>query len=507
MTQKVIIIGAGIGGLATANLLAKKGYEVHVYEKASKPGGRAGQKKENGFTFDTGPSWYLMPQVFKDHFSLFERDIEKELGVRPLHPAYKVFFESHVPVTIHGDLQKDRNTFEDIEVGAGEALQRYVDKGTNIYQLAMKHFLYTDFSHLGHLMKKEIIGGSAQLVKLLTKPIHSHVSQFFHSPELQKILEYPMVFLGTSPFKAPAMYSLMSALDFNEGVFYPKRGMYSIIEFLVSIGKHLNVTYHYESDVTHILHEGKNAIGITLSDGTVHTADIIVSNADIHHTETKLLDQSARSYSKKYWDTKEAGISALLVYLGVKGQLPQLEHHNLYFVDAWKENFETIYDTKKMPLSASLYVSRTTATDSSTAPKNHENLFMLVPLPTGAFLTDKEQLALATHFVNQFARVIDQPDLETRIVSRSVFGPKDFHDTFNAWEGTALGMSHILKQSALWRIPPQSKKLKNLFYVGANTMPGIGLPMCLISAEVVYKRIVGDRTSGPLIKQQRGNQL
>lgn len=498
MTKKVLIIGAGIGGLATANLLAQAGHEVHVFEKADQLGGRAGKKEVDGFRFDTGPSWYLMPKVFEDYFALFDVDATKALNLKRLTPGYKVFFESYDPITIQGDLEKDAATFESVEAGAGEALKSYVKEGDAIYQLALKHFLYTDFSRLHQLMKKEILAGSGRLVKLLASPIHNRVQRFVKSQALQQILEYPMVFLGTSPFKAPAMYSLMSALDFKEGVFYPKQGIYAIIEELVKIGTKLGVTYHTDTDVRRIIVDGKRATGVMVRGGKAITGDVVISNADLHHTETQLLEVDAQSYPDSFWKKKEAGISALLLYVGVKGSLPQLEHHNLYFVDAWQDNFEAIYGSKTVPKSASLYVSRTTATDPSTAPKGHENLFMLVPLPTGIKLTAVQQEKLANRFIAEFAQVIGEPDLADRIVTKSIFGPQQFEDRYNAWQGTALGMSHILFQSALWRIPPRSKKLKNLYYVGGNTMPGIGLPMCLISSEIVFKKIQGIRAAGPL---------
>jgi 1-hydroxy-2-isopentenylcarotenoid 3,4-desaturase len=496
--KKVIIIGGGIGGLALANLLAKKGHDVHVYEKNAQMGGRAGERTTKGFTFDTGPSWYLMPQVFEDYFSLFNIKVNKELAIKRLRPGYKVFFESHDSVTIRGDIAKDSASFEKIEAGAGNALRRYVDEGDYIYQMALKHFLYTDFSRLHQLAKREIIKGSAKLLTLLATPIHSRVKKFVKNPQLQQILEYPMVFLGTSPFKAPAMYSLMSALDFREGVYYPSGGMYSIIRLMVAVGKKHGVTYHTNTEVRKITHTNGQATGIMLKDGKKIGADIVVSNGDLHHTEMKLLSPDAQSYPASFWKTKEAGISALLMYVGVKGSLPQLEHHNLYFVNAWQENFASIYEKKRIPESASMYVSRTTATDPSTAPKGHENLFFLVPLPTDVPLTPAKQAALADHFIGAFATAIHEPDLADRIVLKELFGPSDFKEKYFAWRGTALGMSHLLRQSALWRIPPKSKKLKNLFYVGGNTMPGIGLPMCIISAELAYKKITGNRQPGPL---------
>jgi len=502
--KKVIIIGGGIGGLALANLLAKKGNDVHVFEKNEQLGGRAGERKVKGFTFDAGPSWYLMPDVFKDYFSLFDIDVTKELSIKRLRPGYKVFFESHKSVIVRGDIEKDSASFEAIESGAGKALRRYVDEGDYIYQMALKHFLYTDFSRLHQLVKGEILAGSAKLFTLLATPIHSRVKKFVKSPQLQQILEYPMVFLGTSPFKAPAMYSLMSALDFKEGVYYPAGGMYSIIRLMVSLGKSLGVTHHINTEVKKITHVAGRATGVVLGDGSIVAADIVVSNGDLHHTETKLLSPEAQSYPARFWDKKEAGISALLIYVGVKGSLPQLEHHNLYFVDAWKENFADIYAKKKIPKSASLYVSRTSSTDPTTAPKGHENLFFLVPLPTGVPLSKAQQAKLADHFIGEFGKAIGEPDLIGRVVLKDLFGPADFKERFYAWRGTALGMSHLLGQSALWRIPPKSKKLKNLYYVGGNTMPGIGLPMCLISAELAYKKIVGNPRPGPLRGMKKG---
>jgi phytoene desaturase len=495
--KKVIIIGAGIGGLATANLLAKAGYDVHVYEKNAQLGGRAGQRTTNGFTFDTGPSWYLMPKVFEQYFSLFNIDLNHELGIKKLTPAYKVFFESHEPITIHGDVDKDAAQFEAVEKGSGERLKTYVKEGQEIYDMAIEHFLYTNFQRPQELADKRILAAGGRMAKLLLTNIHSRVSTFVTAKPLQQILEYPMVFLGTSPFKAPAMYSLMSALDFNEGVFYPARGMYSIIDALVSIGKAHGVTYRVNAPVTSITHADGTASGIVVGGASI-AADIVVSNADLHFTETTLLNAPAHSYPDTFWKKKESGISALLLYIGVKGALPQLEHHNLFFVDKWRENFEAIYESKEIPESASLYVSRTSATDPTTAPEGHENLFVLAPLPSGISLNDADTKVLTQRFLKQVADAINEPELTDRIVTLETFGPDDFKDSFNSWNGTALGMSHLLKQSAFWRIPNKSKKLKNLYYVGATTVPGIGLPMCLIGAELTYKRIAGIKKGGPV---------
>jgi 1-hydroxy-2-isopentenylcarotenoid 3,4-desaturase len=505
MSNHVIIIGAGIGGLAAANLLQKAGFSVHVYEKNDQLGGRAGQKKVNGFTFDTGPSWYLMPKVFEQYLSLFGLSAQELLNLKRLTPAYKVFYESRAPLTITGELARDSATFEAVEPGAGEALQRYVSEGDEIYQLALRHFLYTNYDGLGGLMNRDILRGAPRLLRLLTQPIHQRVAQFVGTKALQQILEYPMVFLGSSPFQAPAMYSLMSALDFNEGVFYPERGIYDIITQLRHIGDELGVTYHLNSEVSAITHEGQRATGIMLKDGSTIAADSVISNADLHFTETSLVDPTVQTYPERYWQKKQSGISALLLYVGVKGELPALEHHNLFFVDDWQDNFAAIYDRREVPEHASLYVCKPTASDPSLAPAGHENIFMLLPLPTDVALTTDEREALADRCLAQLG-VMAGEDVSERIVYKESFGPADFEQQFHAWEGTALGASHTLKQSALWRTPNKSGKLANLFYVGGNTLPGIGLPMCLISAELVYKRVMGDTTNGPLTAiQNRGD--
>ncbi|MAU33913.1 phytoene dehydrogenase [Candidatus Saccharibacteria bacterium] len=487
--SRIAIIGAGVGGLATANLLAQKGHDVTIYEKADQIGGRAGLLQKDGFTFDTGPSWYLMPKVFEQYFAQFDIDVNQALHIQRLSPAYKVFFEKHDPVTIRGALDIDARTFESIEKGAGDQLRRYVDAGDKIYRLALDHFLYTDFTAPHKLLRRQVLRESLGLIPLLRTPLHQHVSRYISNQSLQQILEYPMVFLGTSPFKAPALYSLMSALDFKEGVFYPKQGMYSIITLLKKVGDQYGVTYRPSTEVIRVIHRRNRATGVLLDDGSTEQYDVIISNADLHFTETQLLAPEVQTHPEHSWQRREPGISAILMYLGVKGSLPHLEHHNLYFVEDWKKNFEDIYERRALPRTASLYVSKTTATDPSTAPKGHENIFVLVPLPAGVELDERALQAEADHYLTKLATAMNIPDLKDRIVSQTLFGPNEFRDRFYSWEGSALGLSHILRQSAFWRPKPRSAKLKNLYYVGASTLPGVGVPMCLISAEIVARKI------------------
>lgn len=507
MTKRVIIVGAGIGGIATANLLAKAGYDVTIIEKNGSPGGRAGILKKDGFTFDTGPSWYLMPEVFEHYFELLGKSVDDELDLVKLSPAYKVFFENTPPVTISGDSTVDAATFENIEPGAGSNLKDYIRKGDTIYRLSLKHFLYTNFTSVRDFMKADILRHGHVMSRLAFMPIDKYVRRFVTDLRLRQILEYPMVFLGSSPFSAPAIYSLMSALDFKEGVFYPQGGLYTVIERLSAAGSELGVQVRYDSPVTRITTKDKKASGVILQDGTHLEADIVISNADLHFTETRLLEAEDRSYPASYWHKREAGPSALLMYLGVKGSLPELEHHNLFFTDDWKSNFDAIFKTKRLPSPASIYLCKPSATDATVAPKNHENVFVLVPLPAGIDLDGDQLQHAADEYLAQIERSYGIEDFRKRIVTKELFGPNDFSSKFNAWQNTALGPSHILKQSALFRTPNKSRKVKDLYYVGGSTTPGIGLPMCLIGAELVYKRLAGDTTGGPVkeIKKLTGD--
>lgn len=483
---KIIIIGAGIGGLATANLFARDGHEVHIFEKNDQLGGRAGRFEKDGFTFDTGPSWYLMPGVFDHYYQKFQTSSKKELDLIKLTPAYKIYSDKK-SVIITGDLEKDAMTFESIEPGSGKVLRRYVQQSIQTYRLSLKHFLYSNFDSPWKLAKGEIIKHGVKILGLATTPIHTYVQRRFTNPQLQQILEYPTVFLGSSPYSAPALYSLMSALDFDEGVYYPRGTMYAVVESLVRIGDSLGVTYHTNTAVLEIITSNGTAKGIRLPTGETEHADVVISNADLHFTETKLLKPSEQSYPDSYWEKREASPSALLMYLGIKGKIPEFEHHTLLFTEDWQENFNAIFNKKAIPTPASLYISKTSQSDD-TAPEGHENIFVLVPLPAGIPLSSKEAEALADTYLAQI-KATTGVDLHARTVSRTLFAPDDFTDKFNAWQSTMLGPSHRLSQSAFLRTANKSKKVSRLYYVGAGTVPGIGVPMCLIGAELVHERI------------------
>lgn len=496
MSKHVAIIGAGIGGLAVANLLAKLGHSVTVYEQHEQPGGRTGILAADGLTFDTGPSWYLMPEVFEHYFSLLGKTPADYYTLQRLTPAYKVFFDYHKPLVVTGDLRHDRDMFEGVETGSGNQLEQYVESAEKLYQTSLQNYLYNPGSLMRVASSGSALRDAPLLATLLAKPLHNHVAKSFHSLPLQQILEYPMVFLGASPFNAPSLYHLMSYLDFKQGVYYPIGGMYQIIQALTDIGAELGVQYNYRTPIEQIVVSGGRATGVKAS-GVTHQADMVISGADLHFTETKLLDETYQTYPQSYWHKKTAGPSALLMYLGVKGKLPQLEHHNLLFVQSWRQNFEHIFQDKQWPEHASMYISRTSASDPSVAPKGTENIFILIPVPAGCDQPEDLEKA-ADHYLAQLETVTGITDFRSRITYKSLRSTTYFNEAFNSWQGSALGMAHLLRQSAFWRPNSRSKKVSNLYYVGGGVQPGIGLPMCLISAELAVKHITGNTSPGPL---------
>ncbi len=495
MSQKAIIIGAGYAGIALANLLGKAGYSVDVYEKNAEPGGRIYVQKQDGFTFDLGPSWYLIPEAFDDYYSIFSENASTRLDLQRLTPGYKVFYENKDPITVQGSLEEDMKTFEAIEPGAGDALRRYIDISQRIYERATQSFLYSNFERPALAMLRDPL----LMARVASMSLDKHVSQYVQDQRLKQILEYQAVFLGNSPFELPALYSLMSTLDFKSGVFYPKRGMYSLAEDIQALGDQYDITYHFDSPVQRIVTDEGCATGILLANGQEVHADLVIANADLQHVETNLLAPEDQSFPASYWDKKQPGPGGLIISLGVKGTLPQLTHHSLLFVDAWAENFDAIYKAKTMPENASIYVCNPSKSDPSLAPAGHENLFILVPIPAGLALTKEAEQEYANHYIDQVGTMIGAPDLHQREVSRLIFGPEAFGSRYNAWQYNAFGgQSHLLSQSAVLRTRNKSKKVKNLYYVGAGTLPGIGLPMCLISAQQTFKKIAGLKQDGPL---------
>lgn len=510
MSQKsAVVVGGGIAGLASAALLAKAGMKVTLLEARDKVGGRAYIWEKDGFVFDMGPSWYLMPDAFDQFFKLMGTTAEKELKLVQLEPAYQTRNEGRdEKLMIVQDLDKNKALFDSIEPGAGKKLQEYLDSAKDTYDLSMKHFLYTNFETTKSFTNKEVLGRAPKFLSHLVTSLYSFSGKYVKDERLKKILNFPAVFLGASPYDTPSMYHLMTHVDLNVGVFYPMGGFYTLIEAIERLAKQHGVQVKTNSPVSKIeVNDQGIATGVFVGDVFIE-ADVVVGTADMHHVETKLLEPKHQSFPEKFWSNKVPGPSAMLLYLGVKGKIPQLNHHTLLYTENWSKNFAEVFhkaDGKRaIPNPASLYICAPSVTDPSVAPEGYENLFVLVPIaadPSIGGSGDAKFEAEADRIIDQIATWCEIPDLKERIVVRRTMGPRDFVTELNAWNGTALGMAHTLKQSAFFRPKNRSKKVKNLFYAGHNTIPGIGLPMCLIGAELVYKYLVNDKSTGPIAEE------
>lgn len=493
--QKAIVIGSGIGGLGTAALLAKKGYDVTVLEKNERIGGVANRFEAEGFSFDMGPSWYLMPDVFANFFELLGERVEDHLELKKLSPSYRIFFQGQDRhFDFFSDLERDLPTFESLEPGCEPQLRKYLERSKFQYEVALGGFMYKNYDTVFDFLNKRVATEGRELEVFAR--MSDYVAKYFHTDEVQKIMEYQLVFLGSSPYNTPALYNIMSHIDFNMGVWYPQGGIHEIPKALQRIGEKHGARYFVNAPVERILTKrGPKVRGVRLEDGHVLEADIVVSNASIHHTETRLLPAPLRTYSERYWNSRTLAPSALILYLGIEGEIPTLTHHNLLFSPDWVQNFAEIFDEPRWPTDPSLYVCAPGKTDPHVAPQGMENLFVLVPIAAGLDYNEQQLDYYVQRTLNTVEREMQIPNLKERIRYQKVFSVKDFAMRYNTQKGTALGLAHTMRQTAILRPNNTSKKVENLFYAGANTNPGIGMPICLISAELAYKRIIGDKSA------------
>lgn len=543
--QSAVVIGAGVAGLATATLLSREGYDVTVIDRLSQPGGRAGSyttQDAPGFRWDSGPSWYLMPEAFDHFYRLCGTTTEEQLDLVDLQPAYRVITEPSADEQKSGgagntldrvlDITPETiiDTFESIEPGAGERLRKYLRKSSLVYEMAIQKFLYNNFTRPQNLMTRELLLHARLLAVLLARSLDSYVKTVAQDSRLRQVLSYPAVFLSTEPKEAPALYSLMSHTDLIQGPKYPRGGFAAVVDSFVRLAKDNGVKFQMDTEVTEIVTFGKKprVRGVRIAGGDVDgqhgqhgriiPADVVVSAADVKHTETKLLPQNLQTYPEKYWDKRKPGLSSVLIYAGVKGKLPELAHHTLLFSKDWDPDFEAVFGPQKS-WSHSIYVSKTSATDLDVAPEGYENLFVLVPAAAepsighgSAYVEtssnangvaadrveDERVRSIAKQAIDLIAHWAGIDDLAQRIVVSKTVGPADFAERYHSWSGGAIGPAHTLAQSAFFRGKNKSAKVENLYYAGATTVPGVGVPLCLISAENIIKRLRADHTPGPL---------
>jgi phytoene desaturase len=486
MPRVALVIGAGFSGLSTASLLRKQGWEVTLWERNAGLGGRASLWESGGYRFDMGPSWYLMPEVFDRFFAQFGTTVAQQYSLTKLSTQYKVFFEGLAPVTVTDSLADTKRLFESFEPGGAQKLERFLAEAKYKYDTAMKGFLYKDYRSVFDFLNWTVLTKGPGLG--LFSSLDKRVSHLFGDRRSRQILEYAMVFLGSSPSNAPSLYSLLSHVDLNLGVWFPQGGMHGVAEAMAGLFTSLGGRIELNKDVAAFEFSGSKITGAVADDGSTVRADLVVNTGDYAWGETTLLPAHLQSYSAAYWNSRTLAPSMFLVFLGVKKRLKSLEHHNLWFSADWDDHFVKIFERPEWPSNPCFYLSAITKTDPSMAPPGCENLFLLVPVAPG--LEDGE--AFRQDYLKRVLAHVEAAIGETfqdEIEVVRVFTQRDFIRDYHAWKGTGLGLSHTLFQTAVFRPARRSRKVPNLFYSGQYTHPGVGVPMTLISSQVTAEVI------------------
>tara|TARA_R110000851_G_scaffold42813_2_gene106267 strand:+ start:80 stop:1543 length:1464 start_codon:yes stop_codon:yes gene_type:complete len=482
MGKRVIVIGSGFASLSASCYLAKQGYDVSIYEKNKTVGGRARQFVRDGFTFDMGPSWYWMPDIFQSFFNDFGKKTSDYYQLDKLDPAYNIFFSDDV-ITIGDSMDKICEEFERIEKGSAEPLRKFIKKAQDNYEIAIhKIVLRPGLSPL-ELVSKDTIVRLDQFFK----SISDEVRKRFKNPKLISTLEFPVLFLGAKPNKTPSFYSFMNFADFGLGTWHPKGGMYQVIRAMELLALELGVKIYTDKAVTKIEVAQGKATGIKVNGNTIK-ADVVLSGADYHHSET-LLDPKFRQYSEAYWAKKTFAPSSLLFYVGFDKKLKNVSHHNLFFDTSFEQHAKEIYDDPKWPEAPLFYANFPSLTDSSMAPEGCETGFFLIPIAPDLEDTQHLRNKYFDIILDRFQKLTDQK-VEKSILFKEDFCVNDFIDQYNSYKGNAYGMANTLLQTAFLRPKLHSKKVGNLFFTGQLTVPGPGVPPALISGKLVSELIV-----------------
>ncbi|HKJ49840.1 MAG TPA: phytoene desaturase family protein [Christiangramia sp.] len=477
MSQKIKIIGSGFSSLAASCYLAKAGYEVEVYEKNSTVGGRARQFKKDGFTFDIGPTWYWMPDVFERFFADFDKKTSDYYQLEKLDPAYQVFFDKDDSIIIPGSLNEIYENFEKEEPGSSEKLEKFITKARDNYDIAIKDLVYRP----GVSPMELITTHTAKRLGRFFTNISSEVRKEFSNKKLRQILEFPVLFLGAKASDTPAFYSFMNYADFGLGTWHPKGGMYKVIEGIKDLAESLGVIFHLSSPVDKIITENGKAKGLVVNGEELY-ADIVLTGADYHHSE-QLLPEKLRQYSSNYWKKKTFAPSSLLFYVGFDKNLKNVTHHTLFFDSNFEEHAKDIYDDPKWPEDPLFYASFPSVTDETCAPDGKEAGIFLIPLAPDLEDTPELRERYFSIIIDRFERITGQ-DIKNNIIFKESFCVNDFKEEYNSYKGNAYGMANTLFQTAFLRPKLRSKKVEHLYFTGQLTVPGPGVPPSLISGKL-----------------------
>jgi phytoene desaturase len=476
-----IVIGSGFAGLSAATALAAKGFAVTVVEKNADPGGRARTWRKDGFVFDMGPSWYWMPEVFEQWFNRFGSSVPEHYDLVRLDPSYRVVFGPEDVWDIPAGLPALKALFDRIEPGAGARLEHFMQEAGMKYALGMNELVYRPSLRWSEFITPKVVGG--MLRSTVFTSLRKHVRSHFRDARLRELLEFPVLFLGATPDRTPALYSLMNYADMALGTWYPMGGMGRIVDGMMDVARRHGVTFRFSSPVTGIMvHDGR-ATGVRCGQEELH-ADIVVAGADYQHVESQLLPERSRSYAPGYWESRVMAPSSLLFYLGFDRRLPGLRHHNLFFDRSLDVHAGEIYDRPRWPSDPLMYVSAPSTTDPSVAPAGCENVFALIPIAPGL----EDTPAIRERYLRTVLHRISARtgfDVAPHVVLQRSYCIKDFEADYNAFRGNAYGLANTLLQTAVLKPRMKSRRVRGLYFTGQLTVPGPGVPPSLISGQVV----------------------
>lgn len=484
--EQVIVIGAGFAGLAAATVLAKEGYAVTIVEKNDQPGGRARIWEQDGFTFDMGPSWYWMPDVFENYFALFNQHPSHFYNLTRLDPGYRVYYGKGDTLDVPADLNALKALFEQTEPGSSKGLQEFLDQAEYKYRVGMGEYVFKPSHSITEYFDFNLVKKSLG-IQLLTS-MSKHVRQYFKNPKLIKLLEFPVLFLGATPQNTPAMYSMMNYADLVLGTWYPQGGMHQIVNAMVKVAESYGVKIKLSTKVTKIDIQDNKVTGLQTTKGLIK-ADFVIAGADYEHVDQHLIDKNHQNYTPDYWDSRTMSPSSLLYYLGINKRVENIEHHNLFFDEDFELHAKEIYTNPAWPTKPLFYVSCTSKSDNTVAPEGCENLFFLMPLAPGLHDDDALREKYFNIMLDRFETVTGQSIRHNIVVKRS-YAMNDFKADYHSFKGNAYGLANTLKQTAFWKPAMRAKKIKNMLYTGQLTVPGPGVPPALISGQVAAQEAI-----------------
>ena len=498
--KSALVIGTGFAGLTAAAELARKGYSVTVLEKNAEPGGRARVWREAGFTFDMGPSFYWMPEVFERYFNDVGERVSDHYHLERLDPSYSVVFGPGEKWQLPADPIALRAFFDSKERGAGAKLDAFLAEAKVKYDLGMGELVYRPSLSWSEYMHPGLIGGL--LKTKVFRSLRKHVQAHFNDPRLRLLMEFPVLFLGAAPQNTPALYSLMNYADMELGTWYPMGGMGKVVDAFVRIAEKQGATIRLNEAVKRIVVENGKAVGVETGKGILR-ADVVVAGADYHHVEQDLLPDASRSYSDTYWEGRTMAPSALLFYLGFDRRLPDLEHHTLFFDESLDQHSTEIYDKPEWPSKPLFYTSCASKTDPSVAPEGHENMVILIPIAPGLDDRDETREAYFKVVMERLGKHLGFDPTPHVMLKRS-YSINDLKTDYNAFRGNAYGMANTIMQTGPLRPSMKSKKVANLYYTGQLTVPGPGVPPAIISGQVVADLIAKEH---PIRKKSTKNVI